>query len=145
MLRTQKKEQYALRAMLELARYCGCGPIKISKIAESQAIPQSYLEVILGQLKGSGFVDSKRGYTGGYYLLRPPDQITVGDILRFMQGDDDFTHKISCNSKKECPFECDCAFVPLWKRVNEAMYSIYDTTTFEDLLKSEAHAGYTCS
>ena len=69
MLRTQKKEQYALRAMLELARHCGCGPIKISRIAESQAIPQSYLEVILGQLKGSGFVDSKRGYTGGSYLL----------------------------------------------------------------------------
>ena len=69
----------------------------------------------------------------------------MGDILRFMQGDDDYTHRLSCNSKEECPFECDCAFVPLWKRVNEAMYKIYDTTTFEDLLNSESHGGQACT
>ena len=134
MHRTPKKEQYALRAMLELARRSGCGPIKISKIAEAQAIPLRFLEVILAQLKGSGFIESKRGYTGGYYLVKTPDQITVGDVLRFMQRDEDPIHKISCRSKKECPFKCDCAFVPMWHRVSDAIFGIYDKTSFQDLL-----------
>ena len=81
-----------------------------------------------------GFVDSKRGYTGGYYLLKTPDQITVGDVLRFMQGDEDPIHKISCMSKQECPFDCDCAFVPMWREVSTAIFRIYDETTFQDLL-----------
>ena len=134
MLRTHKKEQYALRAILELAKHSGSGPLKISEIAKAQAIPLRFLEVILSQLRGSGFVESKRGYTGGYYLLKQPDQLTVGDILRFMQGDDDPIHKISCMSKQECPFDCDCAFVPMWRKINNAIFKIYDETTFQDLL-----------
>lgn len=137
MIRTKKSEQYALRAILELSRFKGKGPLKISEIAAAQAIPQRFLEVILGQLKGSGFVDSKRGYQGGYFLLRPPDRITVGDVLRFLEGGEDLAHKVSCVSKKECPFTCDCAFVPMWKKVNTAIFKIYDETTFADLLAYE--------
>ena len=141
MIRAKKSEQYALRALLELAKHEGKGPKKISEIAAAQAIPLRFLEVILGQLKGSGFVDSKRGYHGGYYLLQPPDEITVGDVLRFMQGEDDPVHNISCMSKKECPFECDCAFVPMWKKVNNAIFKIYDETTFADLLNFDKRSG----
>jgi Rrf2 family cysteine metabolism transcriptional repressor len=137
MFRAKKSEQYALRALLELAKHEGEGPKKISEIAEAQAIPLRFLEVILGQLKGSGFVDSKRGYHGGYYLLQPPEKITVGDVLRFLHGDEDPVHNISCMSKKECPFECDCAFVPMWKKVSRAIFEIYDETTFADLIKHE--------
>ena len=141
MLRTQKKEQYALRALLELAKHRGKGPKKISEIAQAQAIPPRFLEVILSQLKGSGLVDSKRGYYGGYFLVRKPDQITVGEVLLFLQGEDDPAHKISCMSKKNCPFECDCAFVPLWKEVTDAVFKIYNETTFQDLLNNERHVG----
>ena len=137
MIRTHKKEQYALRAMLELAKQRGRGPIKISDIAAAQAIPLRFLEVILSQLKASGFVNAKRGYYGGYYLLRPPEQITVGDVLRFMQGDEDPAHRVSCMSKSECPFKCDCAFVPMWTKLNEAVFKIYDETSFQDLLDNE--------
>ncbi len=137
MIRTHKKEQYALRAILELAKKSGKGPTKISDIAAAQAIPLRFLEVILSQLKASGFIDSKRGYYGGYYLLRQPDKITVGDVLRFMQGDEDPAHRISCMSKTECPFECDCVFVPMWKKLNEAVFKIYDETSFQDLLNNE--------
>jgi Rrf2 family protein len=137
MIRTHKKEQYALRALLELAKNSGKGPTKISDIAAAQAIPLRFLEVILSQLKASGFVDSKRGYYGGYYLLRSPDQITVGDILRFMQGDEDPAHRVSCMSKTECPFNCDCAFVPMWTKLNQAVFKIYDETSFQDLLNNE--------
>ncbi len=137
MIRTHKREQYALRAMLELAKNNGKGPTKISEIAAAQAIPLRFLEVILSQLKASGFVNSKRGFYGGYYLLRSPDQITVGDILRFLQGDEDPAHRVSCMSKAECPFHCDCAFVPMWKKLNSAVFKIYDGTTFQDLLNNE--------
>jgi Rrf2 family protein len=137
MFRTQKREQYALRAVLELAKHKGQGPKKISEIAKAQAIPLRFLEVILGQLKNSGFIESKRGYHGGYKLMMPPEKLSVGDVLRFMQGSADPAHNISCLSKHDCPFNCNCAFVPLWKKVNSAIFKIYDETTFQDLLDHE--------
>jgi Rrf2 family protein len=134
MFRTKKSEQYALRAVLELAKNIGKGPQKISEIASAQSIPSRFLEVILGQLKGSGIVDSKRGYNGGYFLLRSPEKITVGEVLRFLNNYEDLSHKISCMSEKQCPFNCDCAFLPMWKKVSSAIFQIYDETTFAELL-----------
>ncbi len=137
MLRPQKKEQYALRAMFELAKHEGKGPTKISKIAQAQAIPLRFLEVILSQLKGSGLIDSKRGFYGGYFLLRPPDEITVGDIIRFLQGPEDPTYCSACISKTSCPFNNNCAFAPMWRKVKNAIFKIYDQTTIQDLLDIE--------
>jgi Rrf2 family protein len=137
MLRPQKKEQYALRAIFELAKQEGKGPTKISEIAEAQAIPLRFLEVILSQLKGSGFIDSKRGFYGGYYLIQPPHKITVGDILRFLQGPEDSTHCGACISKINCPFNNNCAFASMWQEVKDAIFKIYDQTTMQDLLDIE--------
>ena len=99
----QKRNQYALRAIFELAKRAGQGPIKISKIAEAQAIPLRFLEVILSQLKGSGIVDAKRGFYGGYFLIRPPGEITVGHIFRYMDAPLDAAHCSACVSKSNCP------------------------------------------
>ncbi|UCH22551.1 MAG: Rrf2 family transcriptional regulator [Deltaproteobacteria bacterium] len=137
MLRPQKKQQYALRAVFELAKQEGKGPTKISEIAEAQAIPLRFLEVILSQLKGSGLIDSKRGFYGGYYLIKPPHKITVGDILRFLQGPEDPTHCTACISKTNCPFNNSCAFASMWKEVKDAIFKIYDQTTMQDLLDIE--------
>jgi Rrf2 family protein len=132
-----QRNQYALRAIVELARRVGTGPVKVSEIAKAQAIPLRFLEVILGQLKGSGLVDAKRGYYGGYFLLRQPEEITVGSIIRFLQGDPDLTECQSCISKMQCPFEKDCAFASLWTRVNEAVFNIFDETTIKDLVPDD--------
>ena len=129
-----QRNQYALRAIVELARRVGTGPVKVSEIAKAQAIPLRFLEVILGQLKGSGLVDAKRGYHGGYFLLRQPEEITVGSVIRFLQGEPDLKECQSCISKMQCPFEADCAFASLWSRVNEAVFGIYDETTIKDLV-----------
>lgn len=134
MLRPQKKEQYALRAMFELAKHKGKGPTKISDIARAQAIPLRFLEVILSQLKGSGLIDSKRGFYGGYYLIQPPDKISVGDVLRFLQGPEDPAQCAACVSITNCPFHHDCAFAPMWQKVKDAIFKIYDETTIQDLL-----------
>ena len=132
-----KKNQYALRAIFELAKHNGKGPQKISEIAKAQAIPGKFLEVILNQLKGSGLVDSKRGFYGGYFLKCSPKDITVGDILRFMQGPGKPANCIVCVSKGDCPFDGDCAFAPMWNKVDAAMFKIYDETIIHDLLNVE--------
>jgi len=129
-----KKDQYALRAIYELAKRKGEGPTKISDIAVAQAIPRRFLEVILHQLKGSGLVESKRGFYGGYFLAKPPHEITVGDVFRFLQKDSDGSSCIACVSQKACPFLKGCAFSDLWHDVKAAAFQIYDETTMQDLL-----------
>lgn len=136
MLTPPKKGQYALRAVYELARRKGEGPTKISTIASAQAIPRRFLEVILNQLKGSGIVESKRGFYGGYYLVKTPAQTSVGDILRYMQKEMDNASCIACVSEKSCPFLDQCAFSSLWHKVKEAAYRIYDNTSMQDLLNA---------
>ncbi len=137
-----QRNQYALRAIVELARRVGMGPVKVSEIAKAQAIPLRFLEVILGQLKGSGLVDAKRGYYGGYFLLRQPEDITVGSVVRFLQGEPDLKECQSCISNRQCPFENNCAFASLWSRVNEAVFNIYDETTIKDLVPDEPVARF---
>lgn len=133
-----QKNQYALRAIVELAKRMGAGPIKISQIAEAQSIPMRFLEVILSQLKGSGLIESKRGYTGGYYLLCPPEDITVGHVIRFMQtGQPAAGECHKCVTESECPFDSECAFANMWERVNRAVFEIFDETTIKDLLENE--------
>jgi Rrf2 family protein len=134
---TPKKNQYALRAIFELAKHRGKGPRKISEIAEVQAIPLRFLEVILGQLKGSGLVESKRGFYGGYSLTRSADKISVGDVLRFMDKPMGSENCGVCVSTSNCPFSGNCAFASMWNRVNEAIFDIYDSTTIQDLLNNE--------
>lgn len=134
MLIPHKKGQYALRAIYELAKRKGGGPIKISDIAQAQAIPRRFLEVILNQLKGSGIVTSKRGFYGGYSLAKSPDQVTVGDVFRYLSKDEAAAKCIACVSQKACPFLDQCAFSNLWHEVKAAAFKIYDATTMQDLL-----------
>ena len=132
-----QRDQYALRAIVELAKRAGTGPVKVSEIAEAQAIPRRFLEVILGQLKGSGLVTAKRGYHGGYILLRAPDQITVGTVIRFLQGEPDPKDCQNCDFKLQCPTDRECAFASLWNRVTDAVFTIFDETTIQDLVEDE--------
>jgi Rrf2 family protein len=141
MLVPPKKNQYALRAIFELAKQTHRGPIKISDIAAAQSIPLRFLEVILNQLKASGIVDSKRGFYGGYFLIKPADQVSVGDVLRFLGRELPATDCIACVSTANCPFGGHCAFSSLWTRVKKAAYRIYDETTFQDLIDRERAAG----
>lgn len=132
-----QRNQYALRAIVELAKRVGAGPVKVSDIAAAQAIPRRFLEVILGQLKGSGLVAAKRGYHGGYMLLRAPEQITVGSVIRYLQGAPDAKDCQKCLFNLQCPTFKDCAFAALWNRVNAAVFGIFDETTIQDLVDGE--------
>ena len=136
MLVTQKK-QYALRAIFELAKQQGEEPLKNSTIAEAQAIPLRFLEVIMGQLKRAGLVDSKRGALGGYTLAQPPEQIRVGEIFRLLDKEDHAEACMACISKDNCPFLGECVFMGLWEQAQSAMDAVYDRTTIQMLLDRE--------
>jgi Rrf2 family protein len=138
MMVTQKK-QYALRALFELARRGDQDPVKSVDIAEAQAIPPRFLEVIMAKLKRSGLVISKRGFYGGYVLSRSPADISVGDLFNALDEDDnDRPEECSaCVGKATCPFMGDCVFMPLWETVQNAVDEIYGRTTLQDLVNRE--------
>ena len=134
-----QKAQYALRAVYELARQYGKGWVKISDIAEAQAIPIRFLEVILSQIKQAGFVVSRRGAEGGYMLTVSPKELMVGRVLNFIQGP---VGPVECvtedaNTGKKCRFYGDCAFMSLWEKVQKAISDVYDHTTFQDLIDED--------
>ena len=136
MLITQK-HKYALRAIFELGKRYEDGPVKLAEVAEAQAIPQRFLEVIMAELKPSGIVTSKRGYYGGYILLHHPQDVTVGDIFRFLDDTQSSDHCSACDERETCPLHGDCAFMAMWEKVQDAIYTVYDETTIQDLLQNE--------
>ena len=132
-----QKCQYALRAIFELAKRRDQVPVKIAEIAESQAIPVRFLEVILSQLKQGEFVSSQRGNKGGYMLARSPEDLTIGEVMQFMQGPIGPVDCVVEGSKDKCPLYGDCAFLPMWEEVAEAISNVYDNTTFLSLVEQE--------
>lgn len=136
-MQLSQKAQYALRAVFELALRAGQGPVRIADVAEVQAIPVRFLEVILNQLKQAGFVESRRGSAGGYLLARPPASISVGDVLRFVQGPIAPVECLVGEPGVNCGLKGDCVFMPLWKEVQQAVTAIYDGRTFQDLVDQE--------
>jgi Rrf2 family cysteine metabolism transcriptional repressor len=126
------KGEYALQAIFDLATQPPGEPVKIADIARRQKIPQKFLELILAGLKQGGFVESRRGAEGGYKLARPADQITVGEVLRFVE-----------NGKRARNLQTN-AFSELWQRVDHSVSSILDRTSFAELVRrwQEAQTKY---
>ena len=123
------KSEYALRAVFDLSCREGPQPVKIAEIAARQGIPQKFLELILSQLKQGGFLGSRRGAEGGYFLARPAETITVGDVSRHVDG------PISpARQQMRHSFPPDSPFPELWGQVEEALSSVLDQTTFADLV-----------
>ncbi len=139
-MQISQKAQYGLRAMFELARRVGDNWVKISEVAEAQAIPPRFLEAILGQLRQAEFVISKRGSEGGYMLARSPEDITVGQVLRFVEGPIGPVDCVNENADRSCPLYGSCAFLSLWTRVQDAMSAVYDNTSLQDLVEEQENA-----
>lgn len=140
MLITQKK-QYALRAVYELAKHQGQAPLKSAQIAQSQAIPQRFLEIILNRLKHAGIVAAKRGYTGGFQLKRPADEISVREIFQALdESCGEATACVSCILENDCPFYGACAFMPLWSQLQAAIDQICTNTTVQKLVENKTVA-----
>ena len=114
-----------LLAIFDLASQTSREPVKIADIARRQKIPQKFLELILAGLKQGGFVESRRGAEGGYLLSRSPESITVGDVLRYVEGGKVPRH----GAGPEQPLDS------LWRQVDTAVSGVIDRTTFGDLVR----------
>ena len=124
------KGEYALRAVFELCSRGSSEPTKIADIAARQRIPQKFLELILSQLKQGGFLNSRRGASGGYTLAKPPEAITVGAVLRHIEG-----RLSTARRNEDNPRPSDSPFNDLWKQADAALSNVIDRTTFADLLE----------
>lgn len=127
------KGDYALKAVLDLALHYGREPVTIHDMAKRIDAPVKFLEQVLLDLKRGGFIESRRGKIGGYLLSKAPDAITVGDIVRYIDGP---LEPIACakDDYAKCQDLYKCVFRHIWQDVFKATSKIVDGVTFEDLV-----------
>jgi len=128
---------YALKAIFQLAlNYLadGGGVMPITEIARLGDMPVKFLEQILLALRRGGFVKSKRGVNGGFLLARPPEEITIGQVIRFIEGPIEPIACVEKGSYKGCKDVAGCIFRDIWKEVRDAISIVVDTLTFEELV-----------
>jgi Rrf2 family protein len=132
------KTKYALKALQVLTKEYGQGPVLIAEIARRENIPPKFLELILLELKNQGILHSKKGKGGGYFLARPPHSVSVGQIVRVIEGP---LAPLPCASRtaymrcRECRDERTCGIRMVMKEVRDATAHILDSTTLADVLK----------
>jgi len=131
-MRISAKGEYATKAMLDLALHYEKGLIPIQEIAERQGIPRRYLEQVLLILKRAGFLTSKRGLAGGYHFLRPPREITVGAVLRAIEGSPERLEP-GKRGVRASMLDHSRDLDELWEQVWAAVSGVIDRITFEDL------------
>ena len=131
-----KKSKYGLKAVLALAEESGRGPILISELADRQRLPRKFLEAILLELKRHGILESKKGKGGGYFLRQDPSKITIGQVIRVLEGP---LALIPCVSQtaymkcEECLDEETCGIRLAMKEVRDATAQILDNTSLQAL------------
>ena len=135
MLRLSTKSQYGVRAMFEIANRYHSGPVTIKEISESQSVSVAYLEQILNTLRKAGIIRSVKGPGGGYVLNKAPEHVSIGAILRELDGPVAIT---SCLDPKEGCLRIDgCVTHLLWKSLGEKIEAFLDNMTLKDLLGSQ--------
>ncbi len=133
-MKFSSRARYGLRAMLELAlNYNPEETMPLVQIAERQGISEGYLEQMMTLLRKGGLVRSVRGSQGGYRLNREPGKITVGEIVRCLEGPLGPTGCVSEDDPEACNRADFCVTKILWEKVRDAIASVLDNTTLEDL------------
>lgn len=133
-----KKTKYGLKALSYLGAQTDKKPVQISEIAEQENISQKFLESILLSLRKTGFLGSKKGKGGGYYLLKKPEDILMTDVMRVLEGPISMVPCVSLNfyeTCEDCPNEGDCAVHKLMLKVRDANLAVYRNNTLADLIR----------
>lgn len=131
-MKISTKGRYGIRMMLELALRYEQGIISLKTIAKDQEISEKYLEQIVNPLTKAGFVKSYRGAQGGYTLTRSPEQITVGEVLRVLEGS---LSPVDCVDYNNCSRSDYCVSLSIWKKMKEALDQVVDNITLADMAK----------
>ena len=134
-MKLSTKGKYGVRAVFEIVRHGGNGPISIKEIAERQGISFSYLEQILHKLGKAGLIESVRGPAGGYLLARKPSELTIGDIVRVLEGPIALSHCLEPGDSVDCNQADDCVARMVWAKVGAKIEEALDSISFDDLLQ----------
>lgn len=136
-MKVSTRGRYGVRAMYDLARQFGEGPVPLKTVAERQGISENYLEQLISPLRRAGLVRSLRGMAGGYELGRAPDKITVADIIRVLEGP---IAPVDCvtedeNSSLACDHTDGCVTRRIWAKVRDSISEVLEAITLADLVK----------
>ena len=139
-MRISTKGRYAVRLLLDIAVYDEVEPVRLKDTAERQNISMKYLEQIISVLVRAGFVKSIRGPQGGYRLVKEPKDYTVGMILRQVEGS---LAPVSCleDDVNRCERQAGCVSLRIWKELDEAINSVVDKYTLQDLIDWQEELG----
>jgi Rrf2 family protein len=132
-MKLSTRTRYGIRAIIELAQYEGTRPLQLKTIAERQDISIKYLEQLMGMLRSAGLVRSVRGSKGGYTLGRPPEQITLSEVFRCLEGAVTTTECVG--DEDVCKRSADCVARDLWIEVEAAIHHVLDSITLDDMVK----------
>jgi Rrf2 family protein len=135
-----KKTRYAIVALTRLAKEYGSGPLQIKEIAEEEKIPQSFLENILLELRKMGILGSKLGKSGGYFLLRKPEDVNLAEIIRHFEGTIALMYCVSEKAYQPCEFckdESNCEIRKVFKEIRDTTYDILSRTNLKSLTQSQ--------
>ena len=135
------KGRYGLKAVFELSLAYGEGPVAIKKISDKYHISENYLEQIFGKLKKAGYISTVRGAQGGYNLAKPPEEVTVGMILRTLEGD---ISASECIKKDVCARESICATRVIWEKIEKSIDDVIDNITLQDMVKDYKNKNKEC-
>ncbi len=133
-MKLSTKGRYGLRAIIDLARYSENEPVSINSIANRQNISERYLEQIVGLLKKGNLVKSIRGASGGYVLARDMKDISVGDVLRALEGNLEPVQCAAYYSEDGCMASDGCVTKYVWQKINESIARAVDEISLEELV-----------
>lgn len=132
-MRLTTKGRYGMRLVLDIAQHGGSGPVSMSEVSLRQDISLKYLERLVGELQRAGIVKSMRGRVGGHVLALPPERITVGDVVRALEGE---SADLPCgNNRLACPRSVHCLTRAIWVAADQAMFEKLDSVTVQDILE----------
>ncbi len=132
-MRLTTKGRYGMRLVLDIAQHEDKGPVSMAETSLRQDISAKYLERLVGELQRAGFIRSVRGREGGHLLAMPPESITVGDVVRALEGD---TAMLACSSNRlACPRSVHCLTRAIWIAAGQAMLEKLDSVTVRDILE----------
>lgn len=135
-MKLSTKGRYGLRAFIDLA-VCGEErPVSLNSIAERQEISISYLEQLMAKLKKAGLVKSVRGVNGGYTVAKPVDEISVGEVLRALEGDLTPVECAGIDSSQQCSSSSQCVSKIVWKKINDSINDTVDNIYIGELVRS---------
>lgn len=143
-MRLSTKGEYGVIACYDLARFSGNAPVPLKAVAERQGISEGSLEQLIGPLRRAGLVRSVRGAQGGYTLARSPEKITIGDIIRVLEGPIAPLECVSEDADRlpSCARSGCCVTRPIWERLRDSMTAVLDSITLASLLdEADARGG----